>query len=804
MLGLSLIPFPSRAVSTFEFDLLDGGTEGVNDTTAFVPVGGNDATTLGKARLNALTFAADIMARVVDSSVPIRVSVSFDPLACDSGSATLTAGSNPAAAGVVPDTWERNFSEAPAADILYAAALANALDEQDLQPGTADITMVFTSAIDDGSCAFPKSWYYGLDAKAPTGTYDFVSMAMKEFAHGLGFFTPVNPATGVRFDDGGGEADDIFMTLLVDHSTGKLWSAMSDAERQTSALDTGDLHFTGPSTVAGAVGHSGGVDSLSGHVEMHAGPGPQLGIQAVHFSNDLSPDEVMEIGAAGEGRYPGAMAGPGLAVNVLEDIGWPAPPVLSDTGQANCYAADGAPVAPCPTAGNNLAQDGSYDVDPPLFTVDTSTVFDENTGLMWQKSDDGILYNWYEATGTIHTTFNPAGGTFKDICGNAVTGGFTDWRPPTRRELLGIVDYGEQNPPVDPAVFSLTHQDFYWTADLDATDPTFAWTVDFGFDVTDGASDSLSDAGSDSAYVLCVRGPKKRFANRTLAVDSPSSGLVSDPLTDLVWQRGNGGSMTWQNAILYCENLVIGGFDDWTLPNVRQLETLTDIKNASSPAIDAAAFPDTPTVLFWWTSTTNVGGSADAWILDFLDGAIDTDPKTEQNYVRCVRWGTPNPDCPYDDVDEDGTCRDVDNCPATANTDQADTDGDGLGDVCDNCPATVNYGGSGDQTDTDGDGVGDACDVCPNQDPPVRISRTGTFHSTPQSAYADAGTLDGDTIEIRRGTTFAGGFTADRAIGLVLSGGQDCSWAKTGATSAILGTVIVQAGTVEMDFIEIR
>jgi putative metal-binding protein len=63
--------------------------------------------------------------------------------------------------------------------------------------------------------------------------------------------------------------------------------------------------------------------------------------------------------------------------------------------------------------------------------------------------------------------------------------------------------------------------------------------------------------------------------------------------------------------------------------------------------------------------------------------------------------------CP--DLDGDDTCDLIDNCPGTANGDQADVDVDGYGDACDNCPNAANSS----QLDSDGDGAGDACDVCP-------------------------------------------------------------------------------------------
>jgi hypothetical protein len=59
------------------------------------------------------------------------------------------------------------------------------------------------------------------------------------------------------------------------------------------------------------------------------------------------------------------------------------------------------------------------------------------------------------------------------------------------------------------------------------------------------------------------------------------------------------------------------------------------------------------------------------------------------------------------DVDGDGIPNDVDNCPLTANTDQANSDSDEFGDVCDNCTLVANA----DQRDTDGDDYGNICDA---------------------------------------------------------------------------------------------
>jgi N-acetylneuraminic acid mutarotase len=95
---------------------------------------------------------------------------------------------------------------------------------------------------------------------------------------------------------------------------------------------------------------------------------------------------------------------------------------------------------------------------------------------------------------------------------------------------------------------------------------------------------------------------------------------------------------------------------------------------------------------------------------DFCDNCISTVNQGQQN-TDGDGLGDACDACPLDalnDVDGDGACGNVDNCPIP-NPDQANHDTDSLGDACDNCPFVANSS----QSDSDQDGIGTACDACP-------------------------------------------------------------------------------------------
>ena len=52
-------------------------------------------------------------------------------------------------------------------------------------------------------------------------------------------------------------------------------------------------------------------------------------------------------------------------------------------------------------------------------------------------------------------------------------------------------------------------------------------------------------------------------------------GTVTDSATGLMWEKADSGSgMDWEAALTYAENATTGGYDDWRLPNIKELQVL--------------------------------------------------------------------------------------------------------------------------------------------------------------------------------------------------------------------------------------
>lgn len=207
---------------------------GFNDPTPAAPIGGNTGTTLGQQRLIAFTHAANIWAASLSSTVPIRIGVSFVPLACSAHSAVLGSAG---AYEVVSD-----FRNAPRRNTWYPSALASKLAFEDLAaPGSPHIIARFNSRLGLSNDCLPNSpFYLGLDNKAGT-RIDLVTVLLHEIAHGLGFQTFTDDETGERLLG----SFSVWDWHLVDSHTGIPWVGMTEAQRAASASTWRGLSWNG-------------------------------------------------------------------------------------------------------------------------------------------------------------------------------------------------------------------------------------------------------------------------------------------------------------------------------------------------------------------------------------------------------------------------------------------------------------------------------------------------------------------------------------------------------------------------------
>ena len=94
-------------------------------------------------------------------------------------------------------------------------------------------------------------------------------------------------------------------------------------------------------------------------------------------------------------------------------------------------------------------------------------VSDHLTGLIWSANDIGSDRHDWPSAQKVVATLN--------------LGGFTDWRLPTIKELLTLVDYDRNSPAIDP-IFATCKADWYWTSTPLASSPgDDAWSVDFSY-----------------------------------------------------------------------------------------------------------------------------------------------------------------------------------------------------------------------------------------------------------------------------------------------------------------------------------
>lgn len=131
-----------------------------------------------------------------------------------------------------------------------------------------------------------------------------------------------------------------------------------------------------------------------------------------------------------------------------------------------------------------------------------------------------------------------------------------------------------------------------------------------------------------------------------------SDGTITDLNTDLMWGgsgyaeidvepsvsyqlEGRWRRYFWNQALLYCERLRLGGYDDWRLPNYKELTSILDLSRME-PCVDQEYFPGTRSD-FYWTSSSFAYQTSQAWYVYFNLGYVNHINKNNYFYVRPVR-----------------------------------------------------------------------------------------------------------------------------------------------------------------------
>lgn len=280
---------------------------------------------------------------------------------------------------------------------------------------------------------------------------------------------------------------------------------------------------------------------------------------------------------------------------------------LPDTGQTQSFT-------------NTPGEDSDFEQNPPFFVVNgDGTATDMVTGLMWQQIDGGEM--------TIEAA--------EAYCQNLVLGGYSDWRMPTAQEAFSILNHGMQNPPLDLSVFSNSGAEYWWTSERQVGNPDKVWVTNAGGGIGNHPkAETISAGGTKKFHVRAVRDmvPPPMIFTQFTEADS----IILDHLTGLEWQRFViPDSMTWEDALVFAEQLELQGKSDWRLPNIKELESLND-ETRSQPSVNFNYFEGFSTNKYW-ASTSLPNQTTQAWFMDTRFGVVSHEVKTTQSHVLCVR-----------------------------------------------------------------------------------------------------------------------------------------------------------------------
>ncbi len=278
------------------------------------------------------------------------------------------------------------------------------------------------------------------------------------------------------------------------------------------------------------------------------------------------------------------------------------------------------------------------------FQEQNEVIVDTQTGLMWTKNGSlsDFSMTWNEAF------------TFINELNHSELYGFSDWKLPNRRELFSLMSHQTINPSLPrPHPFINVFTGYYWTSTSSARLPKQAWYIHLGgarvflgikygsymvwpVRIADNFNIRIFQTRQRNCYaetgdiIGCDNTGQDGEFQSGLPCNEPrfseDADFVYDNATELTWLKdanANNGMVDWWGAFELVEKMNRDckyGYNDWRLPSILELESLTDMSR-HSPALPVA-HPFTHVQDFYWSSTTSMYETRYAWALYMRDGGV--------------------------------------------------------------------------------------------------------------------------------------------------------------------------------------
>lgn len=297
---------------------------------------------------------------------------------------------------------------------------------------------------------------------------------------------------------------------------------------------------------------------------------------------------------------------------------------LPDTGQNSCYNERGTAIT-CPDEGTTTyGQDAQYSGNAMSYTNNgDGTVTDNVTGIVWQKSPD------VNGDGSIDANDKLSYSAAISYCNNLDLAGENDWQLPHITQLYSLIHFEGKDasnytgtdtsglePFIDTDYFDFEYGDTsagdriidvqYASSTLYVSTTMGGNETMFGVNFGDGRIKGYPTFNK-TYYLLCARNlGNYGQANYT----DNGDGTITEQTSGLMWaQNDSGTGMTWEEALAWAEQQNAAnylGYNDWRLPNAKELQSLVDYTRSPDTHGTAAI-----NGLFNATAITNEAGQTD-------------------------------------------------------------------------------------------------------------------------------------------------------------------------------------------------